>query len=109
MITDEGQNDMEDKKDFSIEKLIESKSSIVALVHCASTGYVDLLPCPFCGSAYADYEHDPKCFIGQLYPGEKHINENPDGYRVRCQGKCAASTTWWHEKDQAKKAWNTRT
>lgn len=52
-------------------------------------------------------EHDSKCFIGQLYPGDKNMNSNPNGHRKRCDN-CGASTTWWHTKKQANKAWGQR-
>lgn len=67
----------------------------------------ELLGCPFCGCLSVNMEHDSKCFIGQLYPGDKNMNSNPNGYRKRCDN-CGASTTWWHTKKQANKAWGQR-
>ena len=59
----------------------------------------ELLPCPFC-ACEAWVHSNPKAFAG--HPGLRL------GHRVECEGTCHAMTCWWHDKENAIKAWNVR-
>lgn len=60
---------------------------------------VELLPCPFCGCKAWLHSYG-KPFIRE--PGSSM------GHRIECEGKCHAMTCYWHTKEQAIIAWNTR-
>ncbi len=58
-------------------------------------GSTELLGCPFCGDVAWMHSH------GSVFNGQM-------GHRVECEGACHAMTCYWHTKEQAIKAWNTR-
>ena len=60
---------------------------------------MQLKPCPFCAWITPMLIHSAHCFAKS--PGQN------DGFKLRCD-KCGIQTCWWHTKDQAIAAWNSR-
>ena len=56
----------------------------------------DLKPCPFCGDE------------GWLHSHGSVLSDAHVGHRVECEGKCHSTTCYWHSKEEAITAWNTR-
>jgi Lar family restriction alleviation protein len=57
---------------------------------------LELLPCPFCGS------------LAWMHADGGVLADASVGYRVECQGRCHAMTCYWHAREEAITAWNTR-
>lgn len=60
----------------------------------------ELKDCPFCGDL-AWPHHSRSAFSG-------HCSGGSEGWRIECEGKCHAMTCWWHSKQEAVEAWNSR-
>lgn len=64
----------------------------------------ELKPCPCCGG-FASLHFNATVFRGQTYEGHK----GNTGHRVECEADCHLMTCWWHTREEAITAWNTRT
>ena len=65
----------------------------------------ELKSCPHC-QGIAKLVRNSNVFFGQKYHG--YPASHCHGYRIECEGECHSMTCWWHEKEQAIKAWQRR-
>ena len=63
----------------------------------------ELKPCPCC-EGFASLHFNAIVFRGQFYEGYG----SSVGHRVECEGECHLMTCWWHTREEATTAWNTR-